>query len=323
MRPDQLALARTNSYRLTGRLFLSGLQDESLPYVQAVPELAPAVPTPFDADEAAAAHQHLFGFHLFPYQSYFLDPSGLLGGSETERVQHHYQRQGFEPEPGHEADHLGQELLFLATLCQQEAQAWQQENAPAVTQRQQAQATFLRDDLLRWLSPCLLAVERQKQPFYRALAGITAAVLHDHAQSLAVAEEGGRTLPPFPEPPAGSGTTLRQIADYLLTPALSGFYLGREDVIRLGRGLNVPRGFGSGRLMLTNLLRAAGQYEQVDALFAALQVQVVSWQTAYEQWRDSYPAFAPFVAPWQTRTAGTLAWLEGLAEQVKGMDLGS
>ena len=107
--PSQLALARSRTYDLLGRLALGGLTAEQLPYVEAIPELAATLPARFEADEAAADHQQIFGFNVYPHESIFLDPTGLLGGPVAETVLLDYRQAGFPEQIDSDmADHLGQ-----------------------------------------------------------------------------------------------------------------------------------------------------------------------------------------------------------------------
>ena len=109
---------------------MQGLTAVSLPYLQTIPDVAAVLPADFDEDQAAADHYQLFGFNVFPYQSIFLDPAGLLGGSITDEVVRSYSQAGLSVGPaGNQAtdespDHLGYELRLMAFLCAAEADAW-------------------------------------------------------------------------------------------------------------------------------------------------------------------------------------------------------
>ena len=116
---------RGHTYELLSRLYLEGITGETLPYVEAIPELAAKLSEEFDPDEAAADYQHLFGFNIFPYQSIFLDPAVLLGGQVTDDVTRSYRAAGFILDSMAEsADHIGHELQFMAVLCTAESEAW-------------------------------------------------------------------------------------------------------------------------------------------------------------------------------------------------------
>ncbi|MFN2252731.1 MAG: molecular chaperone TorD family protein, partial [Candidatus Promineifilaceae bacterium] len=107
MTPHELALARSRTYRLFGLLFLRGIDEQTRPTLPAVPELA-QLAAGLEENEAAAEHYQLTAVSVFPYESIFLDPSGLLGGDVSERVSAIYAQNGFEPPA--DADHIGSEL---------------------------------------------------------------------------------------------------------------------------------------------------------------------------------------------------------------------
>ena len=164
----EIALARQHGYVLFGRLLLEGLTPELLPFVQQIPELATVVPQFYDDDIAAAHYQSIFGFNLFPFQSIFLDSTGLVGGQETKRVQTFFAKVGYEGITDVDSDHIGQLLLCLAVLCEDSGQ----------TARHQ-QAALLGQHLLRWLLPFTCALKLQKRVFYAALADMLLAFVAD------------------------------------------------------------------------------------------------------------------------------------------------
>lgn len=306
----RLAEARSRSYRLLGRLYLRGLSTETLPVVRTIPALVQALPGDLDEDELAAAHQHLFGFNVFPFESLFLDSAGLLGGPVTMAVQGRYEQVGFVPAADSASiDHVGLELALLAFLAGAEADAWADgltDTAQAIDARQR---TFLADHLLRWLAPLTVAVRAQEQPFYAAVA--------DLALDLALDQLNG-PLPDFDLPAAphlleDERTGLKEIATFLLTPPHSGVYLSRDDIGRLGRRQRLPRGFGDRRSMLLNLLRAAVTYERLPALLVDMQALVSDWHSAY--------ATVPGADVWGRRAAATGAFLAELTEQAQALAL--
>ena len=152
----ELALARSHGYDFLGHLWLHGVTLDVVDMVAQIPELSPALDAaPADFDDLAATHQQILGFDVFPFQSIFLDPSGLLGGAQTDRVLHAYAAAGFDFATADTAgDHIGHQLAFLAFLCGAEADAWE-DGLPATAQAMQSRQTgFMRDHLLRWIAPC-------------------------------------------------------------------------------------------------------------------------------------------------------------------------
>lgn len=304
----QLARARSYSYRLFSQLYLQGLTAVLLPYVQQIPELTAVTPQPFHADTAAASHHDLFQFNIFANESFFLSEDGLVGGEKAAVVNQHLFRRGYRTAVSDgSADHLGQELAFLAFLVTQEAEAWESDLPQAAKAAKAEQQQFLQDHLLRWGIPCLLAIQNQTNPFFGELAQLTLASLLEHFESLG---ETAVSHPPLFLPPvqnilADGKTGFKEIAHYLLLPALSGIYLSRDNIGQLGRQFALPRGFGSREMMLLNLLRTAVQYDILTSLLTALQQTCQEWQASYQQLADDYPQAAPFLHTWQARAAAT------------------
>ena len=302
----QLARARSHSYRLFGELFLYGVTAVSLPYIQQIPELTAVLPQPFDADAAAANHHELFQFNIFAYESFFLGDDGLVGGEKTAVVQQQYQQRGYTPS-GSQADHLGEELSFLAYLAGAEADAWQIGQPENAAQIQTFQQTFLQNHLLRWLPVCTLAIQRQTDSLFGKLAELTQALVLAHFEGFVDTAVSSLSsfLPPTQNILADDKTGFKEIARFLLLPAFSGVYLSREDVGQLGRQFDLPRGFGSREMMLLKLLRTAVQYDALPQLLTALQETCRDWQTSYQQLTNAHPQAASFIHPWQERAAAT------------------
>lgn len=306
--------ARSRVYRLFSHLYRRGLTGDVLPIVQAIPDIASLVPDPFDEDEAAADHYALFSLDVFPYASVFLDAQGRLGGPTTDAVQRHYAQSGFQPALDREsADHLGHELALLAFLSEAETEALEDDKAHEAERMHRRMQAFMDEHLLWWLPAFVQAVQQQSYPFYAALGRLTLEVVLDHRAAL-----GQRNSLPekavLEEPPnvlEEEKTGLKDIAAYLTTPAWSGLFLGRSDLARLGRGERLPRGFGSRVQTLTNLLRAAVEFDRRDALLHAMSEQVGIWEQWYRVLSGSGLEGVGVVAQtWLDRLARTRSLIE-------------
>ncbi len=275
--------------------------------MQQIPELTAVRPHPFNADAAAASHHKLFQFNIFPFESYFLGADGLVGGESTAVVNQLYFQLGYQTAvDNNQADHLGQELACLAFLVAQEAEAWESDHEPAISDWQTRQQFFLQRHLLRWVPACLLAIQCQANSFFAELAQVTLTLLLTHADDL---DASTATVHPFLPPTqdilANEKTGFKEIARHLLLPALSGITLSRDNIGELGRHFDLPRGFGSRETMLLNLLRMAVQYDALPQLLANLQDSCADWVQNYQQLQAAYPQTIPFIAPWQQRAEAT------------------
>ena len=320
---SQLALARARAYDLLGQLYLKGITTDNLDHVRAVAEFGQKVARPFNADDAAADHHHLIGFNVYPYQSLFLDPAGLLGGPVAERVAQSYRQLGFQPGTGVEsADHIGFELGLLSFLNAAEAEALESGEVEVAHRVRRRQLAFLDEHLLRWIGPLTLAINQQDQPFYSALAEVTFELVQEQAADLYA--EFGR--PPKREEPAlnrpdlleDDSARLKEIVEFLLTPIYSGIYLSRDDIGRLARQQGVPRGFGDRQQLLLNLMLSAAKYEALGQVIDGLGELARQWEAAYVEMMSSAAVGLP-AAMWRSRAAATVALLEQMRVRIDAL----
>ncbi len=322
--PEQeTAQARAHAYTLFQRLFLEGLTGELLPYCRELPALAQALELlgeAFDPDQAAADHFQLLGYNVFPYESAFLAPDASLGGAVSAGVFAFYQELGLSRIDRPESpDHISLELGCLAFLASAEAEA-RQDGQPSQARRMQAlQRRFLDEHLLGWLPGLALAIRGQGQTFYTALVELTMDLAVAHRRDLediSGAPGWGFRLPPPPSLLEDDRTGLKEIARYLLTTAWSGLYLSREQIARLARRRQLPRGFGDRRVMLSDLLQVAADYERLPEVLDDLAEQVSVWQVAYRAHLADGPPLAGYARHWLGRleaTAGLLGRMRAAA----------
>jgi TorA maturation chaperone TorD len=313
--PHAEAQARGRLYALLSRLILYGPDTALVALLSRLLELeqGAAEDGREDPDALAAAYENLFGFNLYPYQGVFLTADGLVGGAEADRVRQAYAAAGWSPLATVSPDHLGQELAFLAhlytDLARQTSVAALPEAARAAPQR------FLAEHLACWLPPFVLAVRRRGQALYTAVCDLLLELaVSDLPDGAVTMPAPGARLPDVPPlDPAQAG--IREIATFLLCPPYSGLYLARDDLADLGRRHGVAAGVGERARILNGLFAAAGAQGAVTALVADLTSFAQSWRDAYAALGADLPQLTPWLAPWQTRAAATLALLARLAEQ--------
>ena len=314
----ETARARGNSYRIFSQLFDAGVTSEALPYVRSIPELSAAAAELAGPDLAAATHQRLFGFNVFAHESMFLSPEALLGGPVSERVTQFTFQAGFDPGSSENADQIARELGLLAFLCDAEIDAWRDQQTGETERMRALQRTFLDDHLLRWLPGLATAIGQQDEPLYAAAASLLLDLALDHRAGLGDDLHSAAapfTLPAAPDPLASQRAGLRDVAEFLLTTAYSGIYLSRDDISRLGRQRNLPTGFGSRRLMLTNLLRSAAEFDALPPLLSDIQTLLARWQAGYAALDESPAAAVRAIgAVWSARLQETASLLNRLNE---------
>lgn len=294
--------------RLLAHFWLEEVRPDDLPTLHALPILAEGTGdgSPEALTALAVAYQRLFDFNLPPYESIFLDPSGMLLAPATARVQALYRQARWQLPAGVRVgapDHLGIELLALAALGE-----------------------MGQDDLARrlhthhlalWLPTLVEALpSAQPPPFYSDLGELT---LHLVLESLPP-----DTFPlgsdPFPDLPPPSVYHDGEVADEaemrltdivrrLLRPREAGLYLTREELARLSHDLALPPVVGERAHMLETLLRSAGQYDLAPTLFERLTARVETAQGTHRGWAADYPAYEPYAAAWEQRLAATHATL--------------
>ena len=314
----ETARARSHAYRIFSQLFDAGATGETLPAVHLIPELSAAAAELADPDLAAAVHQRLFGFNVFAHESMFLSPDALLGGPISEGVAQFMLQAGFDPGSSQNADHIARELALLAFLCDGEAGALRDQQTGEAEGMRAIQRDFLDGHLLRWLPGLDLAIRQQEEPFYAALASLTLELALDQRADLGDAPLNADIhfdLPAAPDPLSNQQAGLSEVAATLLVTAHSGIYLSRDDIGRLGRQHNLPTGFGSRRIMLTNLLRSAAEFDAIGALTESMLAIADRWQAGYSALID-HPALAvqAIGQTWSQRVASTHRLLSQLAE---------
>lgn len=318
------AVARSRAYLLLGRLFLWGVTEDVLEHVRAVEPLAERLDAfgdsegdGVDLDEAAAAHQDVFGFNVFPFQSTFLDETARAGGRETQRVTDAYRRAGFPiVETAESSDHVGVELNFLGFLSKMEAE----NDGPDAERAREMSRVFLDEHLLRWVPALAHAIEGHGAPFFAALAELSLETLLDHRRGLGpetsleleenVAERDEEVDELLEDPKTG----LRDIAGYLLVPDTVGIFLSRAAIRGLSRQGDLPAGFGARDDMMSNLLQSGAKYDGMEGLTERLIEYVARTRDA---WRSYAHRFPPVTEPIAQRWVGRLDATERLLEEVR------
>lgn len=318
--------AHARALQLLGRLWVEELRLEDLPLLAALPELADSLDRAGSADltELAAEHQRLFGFNLPPYESVFLDPSGMLDAPATARLRVLYRDAGWAPPAGLRAaadDHLGLQLLALADMA---------------TGGQEALAKrLLTEHLALWAPLCVAALRRlQPHPFYQTLGALSLGLLLNALPDTIVDPQ----LPELPPPPRYTGSSdgsgrstdevpawavplasggnghrpgdrpdtgpasgpdnrsdnpdLAAVVDALLLPRSAGIYITRRDIAAIAHGLGLGAPAGERRRMLEGLMRGAGGLGLADPALRGLDALLADEADTLAAWSEAWPAWS-------------------------------
>ncbi len=257
------SVVRARAYELLGSLLVG--ERAAIAKVREVAPFADVLCGQHEA-EIAAEHYSVFALEAFPYAGVFTEEQALVGGQISNRVAATLDALGDRSADradeglgnrnllGDESpDHVGNILRVTGVLLRHN--------------KNDAAVMLLRECLLPWLAPWVSAVSRQRGGFWLFVVETCLELLGEHLDGA----EPARYMLADPLTVSAS-TGVNQIATALTIPAIAGAFLSREDIRNLGRTFELPTGFGSRQLMLTNLLRSAAEYQQGPALLTALSV---------------------------------------------------
>lgn len=133
------------------------------------------------ADELEVEYNRLFvgpgAPRVYPYESLYQDPMGLVMGPSAGEVLEAYRRSdlaintAFRDLP----DHIAVELEFMARLCFEEARAGSAGEAGRAFRLKQQQRSFLEEHLATWLPAlCEKVIRETTSIMYRGVAEIAA-----------------------------------------------------------------------------------------------------------------------------------------------------
>ena len=315
MDEQQQTQARAHAYELLAQIFLEGVRPRHLEFVEEIPRLKEALPRSeageVDLEALALDEQEIFGLNVFPYADVFLSAPSLVEGDASDSASRFFlQAANVGGGTGESAGHLGSQLRFLARAVA----AGGSPTLSAKTGEQSRQ--FLDEHLLPWLPALTFALEDLEHPFYRELGGLTLELAGEHRASLR-GEGVPWQLAPAPELLDSPRTGLAEIVDFLLTPAWSGIYLNRRDLVGLAQELQVPRGFGSRPQMWRRLLENAASHARFRDVLSWLRYRTALWEARYQAWGEDGGEPAMRVTEvWRERIRATARLLDRLKLEV-------
>jgi TorA maturation chaperone TorD len=310
--------AQSRAYGLMARLLLRGADDVAWARIADLPELWSSSGALPDRDELAAEHHSTFHLGVFPYGGAFLSDEGKAGAL-SDRATVYYEQVGFSPRLDEvAADHLGVMLAFLSFATGAQADALEDGKGAIADRIERTVGEFIESCVLSWMPTLHVAIESTESDFWANVVWMALALVVDHRGRMRQPQRPV-DLPAAPSPLDDEKTGLRGIAEFLLTPALSGVFLSRADISRLGRRHDVPRGFGDRAMMLTNLLRSAVELRELPALLDTLDELLQTRSKALTALADVHGLHA-HVEPWRKRMLATRGILLTVADHARELE---
>ncbi len=284
-------------------------------------ELAEEVLEPCLATELAGKFSWLFDFNVYPYASIYLDPSGMVNDPWSGFVAGVYRALGLELKSSAglaAGDHLSAELEAVAVLLEREAGA---ENGVDALRARHGQQVLLFEQLLPWL-PLFSHALRRADPagFYGHIAEFTLEVALEHADEIVEDKapafsftDAEDEMPVLSVSKKGAGAARAELGA-LITPARSGMFLSRQDIVGLARSLELPVRFAERAFMLESLVEAAADYGRLSALFSAFRRAAEEQRRVAETLQTEHPSLAPIWSDWRNKLEATVKELEALRE---------
>lgn len=294
-------------YRFLARAFLRPPDEEML-------ELAKELLDAPDLVGDTQQHTWLFEFNVYPYASVYLDPSGMLNAPWSGFVTGVYRALELDIslEAGLAApDHLSAQLEALAILLEREEDA-----PPAIIgAARHAQRTFLAEHVLPWLPAFHFAIQRLDGGLYIRLSTLALELATEHLNTLLATNNAPHFSFPKPDDTGEEKRARDELTKFFL-PARSGMFLSREDVMRLGRSLDLPVRFAERSFMLEQLALAAADAEKLASFFLELKGEAERQLVSLETLQREHPQLAPL---WQAQCdllGGSMQTLETLKNEV-------
>ena len=295
-------------YRFLARAFLRPPDSEIL-------ELASELLDLPDSTTDAQQHTWLFEFNVYPYASVYLDPTGMLNAPWSGFVAGVYGALDLDVslEAGLAApDHISAQLEALATLLEREESA----STSVVAAARHVQRTLLLEHLLPWLPTFHSAVQRLDEGLYAKLSALALEITIEHLETFIDDHKIIRFIFPEPDNEAAEGKRARDELTKFFLPARSGMFLSREDVMRLGRSLDLPVRFAERSFMLEQLALAAADAEMLDTFFLELKGEAERQLASLVDLQENHTTLAPLWEEQATKLRQSAENLDKLRAEV-------
>lgn len=257
MTPRAKMLARARGYEMLARLLLHGGRRVDPTALSVISDAPSDHDHHHDHDELCSQYVTAFDLGVPPYASVFLEPTGRVGGSVTLAVSDDIAGAGLLPvtdEVG--ACHVGVMLGHMGRLCRRG--------------RGEEAGKFAHRHVLGWLPAYAAAFEELGVAFWSAVVQVVLDVVSEHVRSIAMTPDAPVPAVSPDHPLVDPASGLREVAAHLACPARCGLFLTDTECGRIGRALELPRGFGHRRARIETMLRTAAEYDTLVPLCQAL-----------------------------------------------------
>ena len=308
-------VARGRAYSALGAMLRTGPSEADRTWLESVEPLREAVAGQ-SVDALAAEHHRVTAFEVFPHEAVFWHPEGLRGGPTVEACRVHLERLGMRVAEDR-ADHVGTTLGVLGLLSSAEADALADGNAEEAQRMARCAAEWI-DVRGAWLPVVLVALQRVGSPLYGRIAELAGELLIAHRATLTSEAVGSApALPAVPDLLDEERTGFKHITRHLTLPALTGWWISKAEMSRIGLELGLPRGFDSRARMLENLWFTARDHERLPEMLAAFEETAASWDVALARFEVAGGGLALATQAWRERLGQTRLLLERIVQAAR------
>ena len=299
--------ARSQNYDLLAQLLCTGFDAKLVPILRFSPRYQRSLEGR-EVEELEELHEHLFDEDFSIFSGVFLNPEGRISGPLVGRLRQNLVSIDALPTDREiEPDSLIEQVALLARLVGCEVEGWENERPEEWQSFHRAQGLILHQHLMPWLPPWTVALILQDQAPYRVLAEELWHCAFTHFSEL----HPGCGIDERPFPVGDHGVALlhqpamgnSQVAEYLVRPFYSGWYLSRSDLLKLAEVVNVSLPLGVRQSMMLELLNAADRTHLVSALMQKVRL----WEQGYDDLRAPQQ-----VSTWRERLAVTRRLVDAL-----------
>jgi Nitrate reductase delta subunit len=288
--------------RLFSDLYRKGLTHPAGERMRRLREFQDVLPSDPD-DKLEVRHETLFGFNVFPLGSVFLDDQQYRQNQTLDFLLKIRKEADLSSHDASEPfDHISTALSFLAS-CDDEVLL----------------SRFIDSYLLGWLPILECAIRAHDDVFYSRLSLLTLMLICDMRKSVSIS-----AVPPVLLPEREScilddeNNGIREIAEFLVTPARCGIFLSRRSIRQLGNETKIVSGFGRRSSMMLHVLESAAMYGEFSHLVNEIRRYVSVQKSSWEEFGESCVGTAPdWAKRWLSVLEGTEETLGGLKEALE------